>query len=168
MIDKGCMKDKNTFEEYGKGKVIKVKITILDTTPGEEEEIIIKCNQLDDRLMQLVNQFKRGSDKLNVYQEGNIHLVEPQEIYYFETVDQKVFVYCKNEVYEIRSRIYELEEMLAGKDFFRASKSVLLNLNVIKSLSPAFNGRFEAVLKNGEHVIISRQYVSLLKEKLGL
>ena len=95
-------------------------------------------------------------------------MVEPQEIYYFETVDQKVFVYCKNEVYEIRSRIYELEEMLAGKDFFRASKSVLLNLNVIKSLSPAFNGRFEAVLKNGEHVIISRQYVSLLKEKLGL
>ena len=145
-----------------------MKITILDTTPGEEDEIIIKCNQLDDRLMQLVNQFKRGSDKLNVYQEGNIHLVEPQEIYYFETVDQKVFVYCKNEVYEIRSRIYELEEMLAGKDFFRASKSVLLNLNVIKSLSPAFNGRFEAVLKNGEHVIISRQYVSLLKEKLGL
>ena len=54
-----------------------MKITILDTTPGEEEENIIKCNQLDDRLMQLVNQFKRGSDKLNVYQEGNIHLVEP-------------------------------------------------------------------------------------------
>ena len=28
--------------------------------------------------------------------------------------------------------------------------------------------RFEAVLKNDEHVIISRQYVSILKEKLGL
>ena len=119
-------------------------------------------------LMQLVNQFKRGSDKLNVYRDGGIHLIEPQEIYYFETVDQRVYAYCASEVYEIRSRIYELEEALAAKDFFRASKSVLLNLNVIKSLSPAFGGRFEAVLKNDEHVIISRQYVSILKEKLGL
>ena len=118
--------------------------------------------------MQLVNQFKRGSDKLNVYRDGDIHLIEPQEIYYFETVDQRVYAYCASEVYEIRSRIYELEEALAAKDFFRASKSVLLNLNVIKSLSPAFGGRFEAVLKNDEHVIISRQYVSILKEKLGL
>lgn len=145
-----------------------MKITILDTAPGEEEEIIMKCNQMDDKLMQLVNQFKRGSDKLNVYRDGNIHLIEPQEIYYFETVDQRVYAYCASEVYEIRSPIYELEEALAAKDFFRASKSVLLNLNVIRSLSPAFGGRFEAVLKNDEHVIISRQYVSILKEKLGL
>lgn len=145
-----------------------MKITILDVSQGEEEEIIIKCNQLDDKLMQLVNQFKRGSDKLNVYQNGNIHLIEPQEVYYFETVDQKVFAYCESEVYESKSRIYELEEALAAKDFFRASKSTLLNLNVIKSLSPAFGGRFEAVLGNGEHVIISRQYVGTLKEKLGL
>ena len=145
-----------------------MKITILDTAPGEEEEIIMKCNQMDDKLMQLVNQFKRGSDKLNVYRDGDIHLIEPQEIYYFETFDQRVYAYCASEVYEIRSRIYELEEALAAKDFFRASKSVLLNLNVIKSLSPAFGGRFEAVLKNDEHVIISRQYVSILKEKLGL
>ena len=46
-----------------------MKITILDTAPGEEEEIIMKCNQMDDKLMQLVNQFKRGSDKLNVYRD---------------------------------------------------------------------------------------------------
>ena len=38
----------------------------------------------------------------------------------------------------------------------------------VKSLSPAFGGRFEAVLDNGEKTIISRQYVSVLKERLGL
>ncbi len=123
-----------------------MKVTIVDVAPGEEEEIIIKCNQLDERLMQL----------------------EHGEIYYFETVDQKVFAYCEKEVFETKSRIYELEEALGTTDFFRASKSVLLNLKVIKSLSPAFGGRIEAVLKNGEHVIISRQYVGILKQKLGL
>lgn len=50
----------------------------------------------------------------------------------------------------------------------RASKSMVLNLNKIKHLSPAFGGRFEALLENDEKVIISRQYVPVLKERLGL
>ena len=46
--------------------------------------------------------------------------------------------------------------------------SGILNLDKIKSLSPAFGGRFEALLKNGEKTVISRQYVGVLKKKLGL
>ena len=58
--------------------------------------------------------------------------------------------------------------MYAHTDFFRASKSIILNLTKIKHLSPAFNGRFEALLDNDEKVIISRQFVPELKRKLGL
>jgi len=50
----------------------------------------------------------------------------------------------------------------------RASKSMIINLDMIKYLSPAFGGRFEALLENDEKVIISRQYVPVLKERLGL
>ena len=62
----------------------------------------------------------------------------------------------------------ELEESLANSDMLRISKSVMLNLSKIKSLSPALNGRFEAILDNGERVIISRQYVAGLKKRLGI
>lgn len=44
----------------------------------------------------------------------------------------------------------------------------MLNLSKIISLNPALNGRFEAVLDNGERVIISRQYVGSLKKRLGI
>lgn len=57
---------------------------------------------------------------------------------------------------------------LPGWMFVRVSKSVILNVNKIKSLAPAFGGRYEALLKNGEKIIISRQYVSSLKEVLGV
>lgn len=83
-------------------------------------------------------------------------------------MDQKVFAYCEKEVYEVKSKLYELEEELNAASFMRAAKSTILNLDKIKSLSPAFGGRFEALLKNGEKVIISRQYVALLKERLGI
>lgn len=146
----------------------RMKITILDTGPGEEEEIILKCHRIDDSLMNLMNHFKQGDTKLNVYRDGEIYRIAPGEIYYFESVDQKVFAYCRTQVYETKSKLYELERELPQHDFLRATKSSILNLNKIKSLTPAFGGRFEAVLNNGEKVIISRQYVGSLKEKLGL
>lgn len=145
-----------------------MKITIMDTEPEEEEEIIIKCSRLDADMVKLINRLKQGNGKFTVYKEGEIFFLEPEEIFYFESVDQKVFAYCRTEVYEVKSRLYEILEELPGRDFIRSSKSAILNLNQIKSLSPAFGGRYEALLKNGEKVIISRQYVGILKEKLGV
>lgn len=145
-----------------------MKITILDLNPGEEEEIIVKCNEVNDDLQKLLNQLKQGNGKIAAYQNGDIFFLEPEQIYYFESVDQKVFAYGKTNVYEVKSKLYELEEQLPGRDFMRASKSTILNLNKISRLTPAFSGRFEALLQNGEKAIISRQYVSVLKERLGI
>lgn len=145
-----------------------MKITIIEPEANEEEEIIIKCNRLDEDIVRLIHRMKQGNSKLTVYKEGKIFFAAPEEVYYFESVDQKVFAYCKSEVYEVKSKLYELEEELPIKDFMRSSKSSILNLGKIKSLTPAFGGRYEALLKNGEKVIISRQYVSVLKERLGV
>lgn len=43
-----------------------MKVTILDLLPGEEEEIIVKCNQLSEDMMRLLARFKQGNDKLTV------------------------------------------------------------------------------------------------------
>jgi len=156
-----------------------MKITIMDLLPGEEEEVLIKCGSLTPKVMELLNELKNGNEtepvhgtqnvqKLKVYVNGDIHLIAPADIYYFEYVDQKVFAYGKTKVYESKSKLYELEEELAKTDFIRVSKSCILNLNKIGSLAPSLGGRFEARLKNGEKVIISRQYVNTLKEVLGL
>lgn len=145
-----------------------MKVTIVDIGPDEEEELILKCRFLDDELVKIINRFKQGGTKLTVYKDGGMFFVEPAEVFYFESVDQKVFAYCVSEVYQVRSKLYELLDELPGWIFVRVSKSVILNINKIKSLTPAFGGRYEAMLKNGEKVIISRQYVSSLKEVLGV
>ena len=145
-----------------------MKITILDPDPGEEDEIIIKCRNITEDIQNLLQKLKQGNTKIAGYDESGIHLLEAEEIYYFETVDNKVFACYEKEVYEVREKLYVLEKELPAASFMRASKSVILNLTKIKSLSPAFGGRFEAVLDNGEKTIISRQYVPVLKERLGL
>lgn len=56
--------------------------------------------------------------------------------------------------------------MLREKYFLRVSKSLVLNLMKIKSIKPALNGRYSAILQSGEDVIISRKYVMHLKSAL--
>lgn len=146
-----------------------MKITILEKQPGEEDEIIVKCDYIDESITRLLNQFKTGSKtKMNFYKDSKIVLLEQNDILYFESVDDKVFAYTKDDVFETKSKLYMLEEELPANTFFRASKAVIVNIDKIDSLSPAFGGRFEAVLQNGYKVIISRNYLTTLKELLGL
>jgi DNA-binding LytR/AlgR family response regulator len=145
-----------------------MKIIIEECNPGEEDQVIIRCKKLDDNILKLISELKQGQKKLTGIKDGNIVMIEPSNVYYFEGVDNKVFLYCKQNVYETKLKLYEIEEEYKNTDFFRASKSVILNVAKIKSISPAYSGRFEAQLFNDEVVVISRQYVPELKKKLGM
>ena len=61
--------------------------------------------------------------------------------------------------------LYELEKKLSRFSYVRVSKSVVINISKIKSIRPQLNGRFEALLENGEKVIVSRHYVNDLRDK---
>ena len=145
-----------------------MKVTILEKKADEEDELIVKCDYLDESLTKLINQFKTGKGKMNFYKDGKIVFVEPEEVLYFESVDDTVFAYTKDSVFETKSKLYQLEEELPASIFFRANKAVIVNLDKIDSLAPVFGGRFEAVLENGYKVGVSRNYLSTLKELLGL
>jgi DNA-binding LytR/AlgR family response regulator len=118
--------------------------------------------------MQLIYSIKSASKKLIGIADSQMHIINPKDVYYFESVDNKVFIYCQKSVFESRHKLYEIEKEYENWDFFRASKSTILNITKIESVSPVFYGRFEALLQNGEKAFISRQYVPVLKNKLGL
>lgn len=145
-----------------------MKITIDESLHYKETEIVIKCNRLSHELQKLITLLKSPDEKISGTLNGTTHLIEPQNIYYFESVDKKTFIYTESEVLETSMRLYEVEDKLSKFDFFRASKSTVINISKIKNLSPKFNGRLYALLENGEQLTISRQYVPVIKEILGL
>ena len=145
-----------------------MKITIEAPKPGEEDEIIVRCGNLDERIMSLIYSLKTDQDKLTGYVEDKIVKLQPKDIYYFESVDNKVFAYTAKGTYEVHKKLYEIEAEYVHSDFLRISKSIIVNVVKIAYLKPVFNGRFEAKLKNEEKIIISRQYVLELKKKLEI
>ena len=145
-----------------------MKIIIEQIGQEEEEQILIRCRSVDDSIVALAKELERRRDKLTVRDGERILQVDPSEVYYFEAVDNKIFLYTKEKVYETKYKLYELEEQFGHSNFIRVSKSVILNLSKVESFHPEFNGRFEALMKNRERVLISRQYVPELKKKLGI
>lgn len=143
-----------------------MKISIEEIGREREEEILIRCYELDERVMQIMNRLKSCEDFVIGYEGSKIHRIVPRNVYYFEAVDNKVFIYCQDQVFESKQKLYELEAKYGDSYFLRTSKAVIMNIRKIKYVSPAHNGRFEASFDNGEKLIISRQYVGALKKKL--
>ncbi|WP_026491850.1 MULTISPECIES: LytTR family DNA-binding domain-containing protein [unclassified Butyrivibrio] len=147
-----------------------MKITIESPLPGEEDEIIIKMAELDDEVLKVIRRLKDGvsKDTMAVYANESILMVPIRDILYFDATDNRVFAYTRDNCFETRKKLFEIEELLANSSFLRISKNAIVNIKSIDHLSPEFNGRFIASLKNGEDIIISRGYVPELKKKLGI
>ena len=146
------------------------KISIEQIDADLQEEVVIKCHEMNDYVLSLVKKLKEEtkSSFISGTKGEDIYSIRMKDIYYIEATENKTFIYCKEDFYESKLKLYEIEEMVKGFSFFRCSKSIILNYNKIDCVTPAFNGRFEAKLSNGERIIISRQYVKTLKDILGI
>ena len=145
-----------------------MKISVISPLPGEEDEIIFRCHTLPGNINHFIFGLRNCELKFEGHDEHGISMITASDIYYFESVDKKVFAYCSQSVYEVKEKLYQVEELSEMLPFMRISKSMIINLDKIRHISPALGGRFEALLENDEKVIISRQYVPILKDKLGV
>lgn len=142
--------------------------TRIELIPEDQtEEIVIKCHQITEEIQNIIS-LTENEKKIIGYKRGTAHPLNITDIYYFEIVDQKAFIYCEKDLYESKMKLYEFEHETEGTSFFRASKSLIINADKIDSIKPSLSGRFEVILINKEKLIVSRQYVRVLKHMIGL
>ena len=144
-----------------------MKIIINENSNIEETEIIINCRQTDEQILRICAGLRMFDKKITGLFNEQIYLLNASDILYVDTVDRKTFIYTTGQVYETPLKLYEIEERLATDDFVRASKSCVLNFGKVESLRGDFGGRMLCTLENGETIIVSRQYATVIKQKLG-
>jgi len=152
------------FLEKTGGK--KLKLTINQDLNIVETEIIMNCAYLDERLNRLANYIRQYTFSLEGTIEDKMYQIPIEDIYYMESVDGRTFFYDSKNAYCSRQTITALEEKLKTTSFARISKSCLINTARIKCFAPYVNHRLKVELKNGENLIVSRNYIDSLKEKL--
>lgn len=142
-----------------------MRVTIRKIPKKEDEQVIIDCVRVTSEIEDIRSYaLTKGTELSGMSDEGHLERFKLEDVYYFEALDEKVFAYTKENVYELKLRLYEVEQAYASYHFVRCAKSIVLNLMLLDSISPALNGRFFAHMKNGEKLVISRQYAPILKK----
>lgn len=80
------------------------------------------------------------------------------EVYYFESVDKKIFAYLKDQVVRIDTCLQDIEDAYYDFGCIRVNKSTVLNVYHIDSLTSELNMKVMAKLDNGEKIQINRSY----------
>lgn len=143
-----------------------MKISIIEDPTLDEEKVLLYCLKRTKNIERLKCYGESLETHIIGVADEKQYILEPNSIYYFESVEDQTFVYLKNKVLKCSLRLYELENGLSGQDFVRISKSVLINLQVVKSIIPLMNRNLILELKNSEQVICSRRYAQGLKKVL--
>ncbi len=144
-----------------------MKLTIQQDLNIAENEIIIKCAHMDARLQTLIDYIRQFSFTLEGIREGQIYQLPLEKILYMDFVDRSTFIYDAENAYESKLSLTLLEQQLKNTSFVRISKNCILNTMFLKCVEPYPNHRLKAILQNGENLIIARNYISNLKEKIS-
>lgn len=144
-----------------------MNVTITENPALDDIEVSVACPRIDERVQRIVSALGAFDRALVGERDGATYRLDVDDVCYAETVDGKTFLYTADAVYQTPLKLYELEERLAGTEFVRASKQMLVNFDHVASIRPALNARLQLMLDNGEAVIVSRQYAPVIKRKLG-
>lgn len=144
-----------------------MKVELIKIETDGEESAVIRAARMTDAIRDAIVLLEGGTGTLPVIKEGQTYLLKTDAVYYIESVDKRTFVYTKEDCYESKSRLYELEEQLGGY-FARCSKAAIVNMRKIAKVHSEIGGRMDATLLNGEVLLISRSYVKEIKRRLEI
>ena len=140
----------------------------LESAELPETEVIIRGDVTSEEVVSLLQLLKkRNSGKLILYKEEEQYIMDADEIVYVEVSDNKVYAYTKQGTYEAKQKLYEMKELLGGRSFAQINKSVIVNINCVKSIQAEFSGNYRLKLKSRkESLTISRKYFKEFRDRI--
>lgn len=143
-----------------------MKIKTQQEADCDEIEITIKYGKMDRSVHRIIELLKSVDIQIKCNNENEEIMINTSDIFYVESVDKKTFIYLKDKVYQTNLRLYQLINEISHLGFVQVSKSCILNVNMLLSVKPLINSRMEATLKNGEKILINRNYLNEIKKIL--
>ena len=138
---------------------MKIKIEIDEGLP--EDEVLIRCRGLTEQIADVqkaVSEVINTSQKFVFYRGNTEYYLTLDEILFFETDSDGINAHTRDNIYQTKYKLYELEELLPGS-FMRISKSAIVNTSHIYSISRNLTASsVVAFADTHKQVYVSRYY----------
>ena len=142
-----------------------MRVTEKLVNSPEEEGVTLEYIRLTKDFEEIKEYVRHKGDTLLGYKQTKEKAsIRVEDIFYFETVDGLVFAYTMDSVYEIKGRLYQIEDKVKRRTICRASKTMLVNVEHIISVRTALNRRLYARMENGEEILITRRYAKEMED----
>ena len=97
-----------------------------------------------------------------------IYRINVSDISHIESFAHDVIAYTDKDSFKISERLKTLTTILDPSSFIRISNTVIISVDHIKSIKPAFTQKFIVTMKNGARVDVTRSYYYIFKEFIGI
>ena len=135
----------------------------------EKPKIIVITNKITEEISEIVKRLSEEQTKaIAGFREDTVEVLEPERIFWIYASNGKVFARTDHGEYQLRLRLYELEQRLDRQSFVRISNSEMINLKKVKRFDLSFSGTICVMLSNGTVTYVSRRYVAKIKQMLGI
>lgn len=146
-----------------------MKLRIEVDSSLTEDEVIIRTSALGEQVEKLeraVNEVISARQKFVFYKGDTQYYLPLETVLFFETGDNGVYAHTKNDLFLVKLKLYELEEILPGF-FMRVSKSAILNLRFVYAITKSISSAcLVQLLDTHKQVYVSRYYYKPLRERL--
>lgn len=146
-----------------------MKIQIEIDEELQEEQIIIRCSSLTDKVKKIqhaLSDIENTSAKLILYKNEVEYYIDLGEILFFETGIKGIEAHTSKDIFHAKAKLYELETILPSS-FMRISKSAILNTDKVYAISRNITSSSIVEFQDThKQVFVSRNYYKPLKNKL--
>jgi two-component system LytT family response regulator len=98
---------------------------------------------------------------------GEYFLLDLNEVMAFQADGDLVWIVTEKHRYSAAESLRDIEHKLAGSGFRRVHRSVIVNLNHIRKMSPLTSQRWMLTMKNQQEFIVSKRLAGQVREILG-
>ncbi len=133
----------------------------------EEERVLIYAHDRT-RLVDDIESLVLSSEiDLTGSYDNEIIKIDINDVICFVSDNNKVFALIGDKKYQIRYRLYQIEELNLNM-FIKINQSCLANKTKIKRFETTIGGALKVVFKNGYIDFISRRELKNVKKRMGL
>lgn len=133
-----------------------------------EEEVLIYAHEKNQLVLDIENIVKSSSIELKGYYNDEIVIINPIDVSCFISESNKVYAMIGDKKYQIRYRLYQLEEMGFNKNYIKINQSCYANIKRIKKFESTITGALKVIFSNGYVDYIARRELKNVKERMGL
>lgn len=126
--------------------------------------VIVEYPEYDRSVDNLINKIKSMSISFTGKSDGKTVSIDISDIYYIENVERKIFLYSKKDVFRYDGTMSDIETAINDTDLVRISRTCFMNVSHLKEIMQIKNSHLEALLDNGEKLIVSRKYLKDIKK----